>query len=263
MAQRSHVPRKRFGQHFLRDAGVARRIVDSLDPDAGLPVFEIGPGRGALTAPLLQRLDELHVIEIDRDLAAYLESRFGGDGRLRLHCEDALRFDFCAAAPGPIQVVGNLPYNISTPLLFHLLGQLDCIACMVFMLQKEVAGRLAAAPGGRDYGRLSVMVQARCAVESLFTVGPAAFTPPPRVDSAVIRLTPSAEAPVIADRELFAVLVRTAFSHRRKTLRNALQGLVDAAGFEALGIPPGARPEELPVASFAALANHAARSRHP
>jgi len=258
MAQRPHTPRKRFGQHFLNDSAVARRIVDSLAPDAGRPVFEIGPGRGALTAPLLERLPQLHVIEIDRDLAAELETRFGPTGRLAMHCGDALDFDFCAAAPGPVQIVGNLPYNISTPLLFHLIDQLDCIAAMVFMLQAEVAARMAAQPGGRDYGRLSVMVQARCSVEHLFRVAPRAFTPPPRVESAVLRLVPAADAPAIADRELFARLVRTAFSHRRKTLRNALKGLVEPAAFEALGIDPGARPETLPVAAFAALANQAA-----
>ncbi|MEJ2760672.1 MAG: 16S rRNA (adenine(1518)-N(6)/adenine(1519)-N(6))-dimethyltransferase RsmA [Gammaproteobacteria bacterium] len=247
-------PRQRFGQHFLNDPTLAARIIDCLDLDAGLPVFEIGPGRGALTALLLQRLRRLHAVEIDRDLSAALEDRYGDRG-LVVHCTDVLSFDFCGAAPGPLQIVGNLPYNISTPLLFHLLDQLDCIARMVFMLQKEVADRIAAAPGGGDYGRLSVMIQSRCRVESLFRVGPQAFTPPPRVESRVIRLTPAA-GPAIKDRELFAAVVRTAFSHRRKTLRNALKGYIAAAGLEALGIDPGQRPQELAVATYAALANH-------
>lgn len=254
-------PRQRFGQHFLNDPAVAARIIDCLDLGAGLPVFEIGPGRGALTALLLQRLPRLHAVEIDRDLAAALASRYGDRG-LEVHCTDVLTFDFCRAVPGPLQIVGNLPYNISTPLLFHLLDQSDCIAQMVFMLQKEVADRIAAAPGGGDYGRLSVMIQSRCRVDPLFRVGPLSFTPPPRVESRVIRLTPS-PGPVIADRELFAAVVRTAFSHRRKILRNALKELIDAAGLEALGIDPGRRPQELTVATYAALANHlaAARSR--
>jgi len=179
-----------------------------------------------------------------------------------VHCTDVLKFDFCGAAPGPLQIVGNLPYNISTPLLFHLLDQLDCIAQMVFMLQKEVADRIAAAPGGGDYGRLSVMIQSRCRVEPLFRVGSGAFTPPPRVESRVLRLTPAAVMPAVADREVFAAVVRSAFSHRRKTLRNALKELITAADLEALGIDPGRRPQELTVATYAALANHlSARGR--
>ena len=219
-------------------------------------MFEIGPGRGALTVPLLQRIPALHVIEIDRDLAADLQARYGGDGRLKVHCVDALKFDFCGAAPGRLLVLGNLPYNISTPLLFHLLDHLDCIEQMVFMLQKEVAERLCAEPGSRDYGRLSIMIQSRCAVQPLFNVAPGAFTPPPRVESMVIRLTPAAAAaPAIEDRGLFADIVRTAFSHRRKTLRNALKGLVDEAVFAEVGISAQSRPEDLPVAAYAALAN--------
>jgi 16S rRNA (adenine1518-N6/adenine1519-N6)-dimethyltransferase len=255
--------RKRFGQHFLRDAAVVEHILDSLDLQPGLTVFEIGPGRGALTVPLLQRLPSLHVIEVDRDLAADLQNRYGTDGRLTVHCTDVLKFDFCGAAQGRLLVLGNLPYNISTPLLFHLLEHLDCIAQMVFMLQKEVAQRLCAEPGGRDYGRLSVMIQSRCAVQFLFDVPPAAFTPPPRVESAVVRLIPAAQsAPVIKDRALFAEIVRTAFSHRRKTLRNALKGIVDETMFENLGINSQIRPEDLPVSAYANLANALAAHRH-
>jgi 16S rRNA (adenine1518-N6/adenine1519-N6)-dimethyltransferase len=255
--------RKRFGQHFLRDAAVVDRILDSLDLQPGLTVFEIGPGRGALTVPLLRRLPSLHVIEIDRDLAADLQARYGADGRLTVHCVDVLKFDFCGAVQGRLLVLGNLPYNISTPLLFHLLDHLDCIAQMVFMLQKEVAQRLCAQPGGRDYGRLSVMIQSRCAVQSLFNVPAGAFTPPPRVESAVVRLTPAAgAAPVIQDRGLFADIVRTAFSHRRKTLRNALKGVVDEAMLADLGISAQNRPEDLPVTAYADLANALAARRH-
>jgi len=255
--------RKRFGQHFLHDAAVVERILDSLDLQPGLTVFEIGPGRGALTVPLLQRLPSLHVIEIDRNLASDLQARYGADGRLTVHCADVLKFDFCGAATGRLLVVGNLPYNISTPLLFHLLDHLDCIAQMVFMLQKEVAHRLSAEPGGRDYGRLSVMIQSRCAVQFLFSVPPAAFTPPPRVESAVVRLTPAAEtAPLIKDRRLFADIVRTAFCHRRKTLRNALKGVVEEGIFENLGISAQNRPEDLPVSAYADLANALAAHKH-
>lgn len=247
--------RKRFGQHFLHDEAVVDRILDSLDLESGLTVIEIGPGRGALTVPLLQRLPALHVIEIDRDLAADLQARYGADGRLTVHCVDALKFDFCGAASGRLLVVGNLPYNISTPLLFHLLDHLQCIAQMVFMLQREVARRLCAEPGGRDYGRLSVMIQSRCAVQSLFNVPPGAFTPPPRVESSVVRLTPAAAIPAIVDRGVFDSIVRTAFSHRRKTLRNALKGVIDEALLAELGIPAQNRPEDLPVSAYAALAN--------
>lgn len=265
MAPHPYRARKRFGQHFLHDAVVVDRILDSLDLESGLTVFEIGPGRGALTIPLLQRLPALHVIEIDRDLAADLQTRYGADGRLTVHCVDALRFDFCGAASGRLLVVGNLPYNISTPLLFHLLDHLHCIAQMVFMLQKEVAQRLCAEPGGRDYSRLSVMVQSRCEVQALFNVSPGAFTPPPRVESSVVRLTPAATAaPVIKDRGLFNYIVRTAFSHRRKTLRNALKGVIDEALLTELGIPAQNRPEDLPVSAYAALANaKAARKNEP
>jgi len=250
-----HRPRKRFGQHFLHDRNVIQRIIEALEPAAGSRVIEIGPGRGALTGPLLEVLPTLEVVEIDRDLADILEQSFGDSGRLTVHRGNVLKFDFCAGGATPVRVVGNLPYNISTPLLFHLLDQQDCIEVMLVMLQKEVARRICAGPGSRDYGRLSVMIQASCAVETLFDVGRDAFTPAPRVDSAVIRLRPHAgDGPDIGDRRQFARLVRTAFSRHRKTLRNGLKGLLDTDDFEAAGIDPETRPETLPVEAFARLA---------
>ncbi len=258
MSLRPHRPRKRFGQHFLHDPHVIRRIIEALDPRPGYRIIEIGPGRGALTGPLLETpgLENLEVIEIDRDLAGELEQRYLAAGRLTVHCMDVLRFDFRAGDNRPIRLLGNLPYNISTPLLFHLLDYLDCIDVMVVMLQKEVAERICAEPGKRDYGRLSVNVQAVCNVESLFDVGKGAFSPPPRVDSAVIRLRPAESATQrIHDRKLFQQLVRTCFSHRRKTLRNSLKGLLNSSAIEAEGIGPDQRPEELSVDAFTRLAN--------
>ena len=250
-------PKKRFGQHFLHDRGIVQRIVDALDPQPGDTVVEIGPGPGALTRPLLERIAHLHAVELDRDLAARLRSDYPPE-QLAVHEADALKFDFCALAPtgGKLRVIGNLPYNISTPLLFHLLDQERCIGDMLFMLQKEVVVRMAAAPGGKDYGRLSVMLQWRLRVEKLFDVRPGAFTPPPKVDSAVVRLTPHASPPVaVRDAAVFARVVQAAFAQRRKTLRNNLKGLLTAEAIGALGIAPERRAETLTLAEFAALAN--------
>ncbi|MBI3779182.1 MAG: 16S rRNA (adenine(1518)-N(6)/adenine(1519)-N(6))-dimethyltransferase RsmA [Gammaproteobacteria bacterium] len=250
-------PKKRFGQHFLRDRGVVARVVAALAPQPGDRVVEIGPGTGALTRELLTQMTHLDAVELDRDLIAHLESEFPRE-RFTLHQGDALKFDFCELAPGGgrLRLVGNLPYNISTPLLFHLLDQAHCVRDMLFMLQKEVVQRLAAAPGGKDYGRLSVMIQYRCAVEKLFDVAPGAFTPPPKVDSAVVRLTPHRAPPVaVNDPERFALLVRAAFASRRKTLRNNLKGLLPAGDMIALGIDPTRRAETLSLAEFAALSN--------
>lgn len=261
-----HVPRKRFGQHFLHDANVIAKILAAIAPRAGEAVVEIGPGLGALTRGLLERLGRLEAVELDRDLIPQLKARCAGLGELVVHNADALRFDFAALSPGPgaLRVVGNLPYNISTPLIFHLLEQARAIRDMHFLLQKEVVERLAAAPGGADYGRLSVMVQYRCRTESLFPVRPGSFTPPPKVDSAVVRLTPYARPPhPAADEALFARLVNQAFSHRRKTLRNALKGLLGPAQIEAAGLDPGLRPETVPVAGFVTLSNAAAGAPGP
>lgn len=256
MSRYPHRPRKRFGQHFLHDPHIIRRIIDALEPQPGNRIIEIGPGRGALTGPLLKTVESLEVIEIDRDLARNLEEHYRDTGKLTVHCLDVLRFDFLSGDDRPIRLVGNLPYNISTPLLFHLLNNLSCIEVMIIMLQKEVAERICAGPGSKVYGRLSVNVQACCDVELLFTVGSSAFTPCPKVDSSVIRLQPAGdEAPRISDRQQFQHLVRTCFSRRRKTLRNSLKGLLSAAEIKAEGIAPDIRPEELPVEAFARLAN--------
>ena len=258
-SQRPHIPRKRFGQHFLHDRGIIDKIVSAIGPQPGERIVEIGPGLGALTCPLLARHGELDVVELDRDVIPRLLENCGDKGELRVHNVDALRFDFAELAGAKrIRVVGNLPYNISTPLIFHLLESADRIIDMHFLLQKEVVDRLAAAPGSDDYGRLSVMVQYRCRAESLFRVGPGAFSPPPKVDSAVVRLIPFAELPYPAqDEALFARLVNQAFSKRRKTLRNGLKDLLDADGIEAAGIDPGIRPERVSVEEFVRLANAA------
>jgi len=252
-----HRARKRFGQHFLHDRGMIGRILDALDPKPDEVIVEIGPGLGALTRPLLERIARLHGVELDRDLATRLREEFPAT-RLTMHETDALAFDFCSLAPAgkKLRVVGNLPYNISTPLLFHLLDQQRCVQDMLFMLQKEVVDRMRAAPGGKEYGRLSVMLQWRCTVEKLFDIGPGAFTPPPRVDSSVVRLVPHRSPPVtVLDTARFTALVQAAFAHRRKTLRNNLSGMVDTQGFAATGIDPGRRAETLSLAEFAALAN--------
>lgn len=256
----SHMPRKRFGQNFLHDPGIVRRILAAIAPQPGDHLVEIGPGEGAITAGLLERSGALDAIEIDRDLFAALQVRFGDRG-LRLHSADALKFDFCMLAAGGtrLRIVGNLPYNISTPLLFHLLEQATCIRDMHFMLQKEVVERMAAAPGSKTYGRLSVALQARCVVAPLFDIGPGAFRPPPKVDSAFVRLVPHRTPPFpITDPAVFDRLLAQAFSQRRKTLRNALKGMVTVDELMSLGIDPGLRPEQVGVAGFAAIANRAA-----
>jgi len=251
----THRPRKRFGQHFLTDPAVIADIVDAVDARPGDTLVEIGPGRGAITIPLLATGCRLHGIEFDRDLAAALESRHRDNERFVLHQADALRADFTALG-SDLRLVGNLPYNISTPLLFHLLQQLDSIADMHFMLQKEVVDRMAAAPGSKRYGRLTVMLGCRVRVESLFDVPPSAFTPPPRVSSSVVRLDPlGADGYRITDSGLLGRLVAKAFSQRRKTLHNALGGDVGDEQLEEAGIDPRLRAEAVPVADWVRLAN--------
>ena len=252
-----HRPRKRFGQNFLHDPQVIQRIVASIRPQQGQHMVEIGPGEGALTGELLPLLGQLDVVELDRDLIPLLESKLSTLGELRIHQADALKFDFCQLSPGPAQlrVVGNLPYNISTPLLFHLLEMGHCIKDMHFMLQKEVVERITAQPGSGQYGRLSVMMQYHCQTEMLFTVGPGAFRPAPKVDSAIVRLTPYRQPPVEVNPDSLAKLVARAFAQRRKTLRNNLKGLLDTDAIEAAGIDPGIRPERLSLEEFARLAN--------
>ncbi len=256
----SHRPRKRFGQNFLHDPAVIGRIVAAISPAGSDQLVEIGPGQGAITLPLLQQAGRLVVVELDRDLVGPLQARCADLGELTVYNADALRFDFCTlVGAAPLRIVGNLPYNISTPLLFHLLTQHNCIRDMHFMLQKEVVERMAATPGSRQYGRLSVMLQYRCEVIHLFNIGPGAFTPPPKVESAFVRLVPYAHPPVQVNDELvFEQLVRQAFSQRRKTLRNALRGMLEAEAISALGIDPVARAETLSVSDFAVLANRVA-----
>jgi len=253
-----HIARKRFGQHFLHDQAIIARMVAAISPQAGETLVEIGPGLGALTTPLLERVQRLHVVELDRDVIPALQARCQGMGELIVHQADALRFDFASLVPvqGKLRVAGNLPYNISTPLIFHLLKVAPGIQDMHFLLQKEVVDRLAAHPNTRDYGRLSIMTQYRCQAQALFRVGPGAFTPPPRVDSAYVRLTPWETLPHPAsDEGLFARLVNQAFTQRRKTLRNAVRTLADATLIESAGIDPGTRPETLSVKQFVTLAN--------
>jgi 16S rRNA (adenine1518-N6/adenine1519-N6)-dimethyltransferase len=253
-----HHTRKRFGQNFLHDTRVIEKIVRAVSPKTGDNVIEIGPGLGALTAPLLVASDALTVVELDRDLAAGLPNRVTQPEKLTIIEADALKFDFSSLSKDqqPIRVVGNLPYNISTPLLFHLLQYGSVVQDMHFMLQKEVVDRIVAAPNTKDYGRLSIMIQYFCKPTYLFEVPPGAFNPPPKVTSAVFRLQPYADKPIVAkDEKHFSQVVAHVFTQRRKTLRNSLKGQLDEAGFEQVGIDPMARPENLSVAQFVAISD--------
>ncbi len=251
-----HVHKKRFGQHFLHDPNVLQRIVQAIAPRAGERVVEIGPGDGALTLPLLRTLGHLTVIELDRDLLPRLRAAAEDAGQLDIVNADVLGVDLTALAAGmPLRIVGNLPYNISSPILFHCIDHLDAIRDMHFMLQKEVVERMSAAPGSKVYGRLSVMLQLVCRVDPLLAVPPGAFRPPPKVDSAVVRLTPHAPAmPSGAASASIARVVRAAFGQRRKTLANALREVMSSAQIAAAGIDPRARAEQLAPADFVALA---------
>ena len=249
-----HQPRRRFGQNFLADAHYVARIVAAIDPAPGEKLVEIGPGLAALTASLIERAGRITAIEIDRDLAARLRERFTGD-QLTLVEGDALEFDF-GALGDDLRIVGNLPYNISTPMLFHLARSESHLRDVHVMLQKEVVDRMSARPGTAEYGRLTVMLNARFAVQRLFVVPPGAFRPPPSVDSAVARLVPLRDnAPVISDSNLFARIVGAAFSQRRKTLRNALSPLCTPEQLVAARIDPAVRGETLAVDDFVRLAN--------
>ena len=246
--------RKRFGQHFLHDPGVLKRIVEAVAPARGDHVVEIGPGEGALTRPLLERLDRLTVIEIDRDLAASLAQEFSPQ-KLTVVVADVLDFDF-SSLPGGLRVIGNLPYNISTPILFRLARYAGQVRDLHFMLQKEVVDRMVAKHSTADYGRLSVMLQVRFAMQKLFKVAPGAFRPPPKVESAVVRLVPLQET-LPCDEALFEKIVREAFSARRKTLRNALPLAAD--DYAELGIDPQLRPENLSPADYVRITLCASR----
>ncbi len=253
-------PRKRFGQHFLHDPYVIHRIVNAISPQEGENMVEIGPGLGAMTCRLLEKLGRLDVVEIDKNLIPPLKAACGKHGKLIVHNENALRFDFSRLAPaeGKLRIVGNLPYNISTPLIFHLLKFTAFIQDMIFLLQKEVVQRINAAAATSDYGRLSVMVQYRCHTEQLLNVDPSAFSPAPKVDSALIRLIPFEKAVfAINDEAHFARLVTKVFNQRRKTLKNALIGLLSEDQIAAAGIEPGVRGETLSIQQLADLSNRA------
>lgn len=249
--------RKRFGQHFLHDRNVIRRIIDAIEPAPGDRIVEIGPGRGALTWDLLQRAHALDVIEIDRDLARSLQADARAAGGLRIHLQDALDTDFLQlrGEGAPLRIVGNLPYNISTPLLFRLLAQRGAVSDMHFMLQKEVVDRMTAPPGNKTYGRLTVMLAAVAQVDKLFDVGPGAFQPKPKVWSAIVRLRPTPQPRFeIGAEGVLRMLATAAFSHRRKILSNGLKGFLTPAEIESCGIDPQLRPEALTPAQFGLLA---------
>jgi len=254
-------PRRRFSQNFLHDAAVIQRMLMTLAAGTDETFLEIGPGRGALTEPLLKAGAALKVIEIDRDLAAALSARHGHNSQLEVIVGDALRYPLAQARPesGRLRVIGNLPYNLSTPLLFHLTDHLDGIEDLHLLLQREVVTRMAANPGSRDYGRLSVMLQYRCQVEALFDVPPGAFYPAPQVTSSFVRLRPHPTPPTEPiDEQCLSLVVARAFSQRRKTLRNALRGLLERADIQAADIDPAIRPEQIDLAGYARLARQLA-----
>lgn len=249
-----HSPRKRFGQNFLQNGSIINDILQAINPQATDNLLEIGPGLGALTLPLLKRAEHLTAVEIDRDLQKYLSEHPAIQGKLSLIPADALSIDYSQFGPH-LRVIGNLPYNISTPLLIHLLDYSTSIADMHFMLQKEVVERMAASPGNKDYGRLAVIIQYYCEVEHLFNVPPEAFDPAPKVDSAIVRLIPYQNSPYGAvDKEALERIVASSFAMRRKTLNNNLKGIISAAQLQDLGIDSTKRPEQLSVAEYVQLA---------
>jgi len=254
----SHKPRKRFGQNFLHDKMVIQRIVNNINPRQGDHIVEIGPGEGALTELILDKIGAMDVVELDRDLIPLLKIRFVMQEGLTIHQADALKFNFCELKESDkkLRIIGNLPYNISTPLLFHLFDNNHCIQDMHFMLQKEVVDRIVAKPGDSAYGRLGIMMQYYCRSEYVFTVKPGAFRPPPKVDSAIVRLIPHEKPPVeIDDFNTFSEIVNFSFTQRRKTLRNILKGKLEVSQIEALGIEPTIRPERLSLQDFTKIAN--------
>jgi 16S rRNA (adenine1518-N6/adenine1519-N6)-dimethyltransferase len=250
-----HQARKRFGQHFLTSDEIIQQIVHAVSPQQGDTIVEIGPGQGAITTPLAQLATTLHAIEFDRDLVPRLIRRYADNNNVRIHEADALTFDF-ASLGDRLRIVGNLPYNISTPLLFHLLRFRDSIEDMHFMLQKEVVDRMAAQPGNKSYGRLTIMLGCALEVVPLFDVPREAFSPAPKIVSSVVRMRPIPQPDFrIHDTAAFESLVKLAFSRRRKTLRNALQGMATVADIEAVGLDPTIRPEQVSIANWVALAN--------
>ena len=255
-----HRARKRFGQHFLTDPGVVDAILRAVNATKDDVVVEIGPGQGAITTALAANAGHLHAVELDRDLVARLRQQYESNPDVTIHQADALSFDFSTLGD-QLRIVGNLPYNISTPLLFHLLNFRDRILDMHFMLQKEVVDRMAANPGGKSYGRLGIMLGCHLNIESLFDVDRSAFDPPPEVTSSVVRLDPLPPGAFdIEDEALLSKLVTNAFMKRRKTIRNSLRDHVDVTDLEAVGIDPGLRPEQISIAKFIELSNHMATS---
>jgi len=251
----SHQARKRFGQHFLTSSDTIEQIVAAISPQEGESIVEIGPGQAAITTPLAASATTLHAIEFDRDLIVKLKRQFQDRENVFVHEADALQFDFSTLGD-QLRVVGNLPYNISTPLLFHLLTYRDIVTDMHFMLQKEVVDRMSATPGNKSYGRLTIMLGCQLEVVPLFDVPPNAFTPPPKVMSSVVRMRPLPNTQFdIQDPQILEQVVKQAFSRRRKTLRNALQGHADEADMESAGLDPGKRPEQIPVDGWIDLAN--------
>jgi 16S rRNA (adenine1518-N6/adenine1519-N6)-dimethyltransferase len=249
-----HLPRRRFGQHFLVDEGVIQQIIAAIGPRPGDSMVEIGPGLGALTTPLLARLARLHVVELDRDIVARLREAYS-PSQLEIHEGDVLDFDFSALGPG-LRVVGNLPYNISTPILFHLARNVATLRDIYVMLQKEVVARIVARPGTAQYGRLSVMLQYHFEAEAVLEVAASAFRPPPKVRSTVVRMVPRRVRVACFSDGLLGNVARAAFSRRRKTLRNALKSYLQARDFEALGLNPLVRPQDLSVEDFVGIANY-------
>ncbi len=259
MTQAHHKARKRFGQNFLTDLSVIQNIVHSIHPKKEQSLIEIGPGLGAITIPLLQEIDSLTVIELDRDIIPKLQANCDSVGKLNIIQSDVLKVklnDLNIPADNGHRIIGNLPYNISTPILFHLMSQLDEIHDMHFMLQKEVVERMAASPGSKTYGRLSVMLQYYCDIEYLFSISPEAFTPAPKVTSALVRLTPFKQLPIeVNNFKDFSQIVTQAFSQRRKTLRNSLKKMLDSEQIKSCDIDPVIRPEQLGINEFVSLAN--------
>ncbi|MFQ3172136.1 MAG: 16S rRNA (adenine1518-N6/adenine1519-N6)-dimethyltransferase [Oleispira sp.] len=264
IANQGHKARKRFGQNFLHDANIINKIILAINPKEGQNLVEIGPGMGAITGPVLEAIGALNVVEIDRDLIPRLRTQFFNYPNFNVYEGDALQYDFTQLIdketenPAPLRIIGNLPYNISTPLIFHLLGYTEqhLVHDMHFMLQKEVVDRLAAGPGTSDYGRLGIMAQYWCRVEPLFIVGPGAFNPPPKVDSAIVRLVPHKTLPFPAKNiTTFQNVVRQAFSMRRKTLRNTLKVMITAENIESLDIDSGLRPERLSLEQYVKIAD--------
>jgi len=262
MLNTRHKARKRFGQNFLQDTRIIHQIIMAINAQPTEHLVEIGPGQGAITEPLLGTNCQLDVVELDRDLVEHLDNKFSQIERFTLHSADALTFDFSSLSNSqPLRIIGNLPYNISTPLLFHLISQDAHIKDMHFMLQKEIVNRLQAQPGSKQFGRLSIMIQLHCRVDALFDVEPECFDPQPKVMSSIVRLTPhESQKYFIDDMVLFEKIVKTAFSQRRKTIRNTLKALCNDETFYVAGIEPSDRAEALGIDAFVNLSNHISNS---